>query len=226
MKKLSQFSGCLVAGMLAMMVLSGCRSTPPPSFGSAVDFGNDPLLANQPAALPGTAAAGSTNAAPGKGVTIKPEDSISISFVDPMGTVIAPFTGRVSEEGTVTLPLIGAVKAAGRTAAELQKDIHDAYVPKYYLRMTVTVQGQERFYYVGGEVKAPNRYLWVGEITLTKAIQTASDFTDWAQKKKVTITRADGKAVGPINCVRVLEGKDPDVPIFPGDKVYVPRRGF
>ena len=85
---------------------------------------------------------------------------------------------------------------------------------------------QDRFYYVGGEVKSPNRYVWAGEITLTKAIQTASDFTDWANKKKVTITRAEGKSVGPINCVRVLDGKLADPPVYPGDKIFVRRRGF
>lgn len=224
MKKLSQILGCLGAVVVAAMLVAGCKSTPAPTFSSTVDFGSDPLTANsgiKPAA-PSVSSAGTTN--PVNKVTFKPEDTVSITFVGPEGLVIAPFNGRVSEDGIITLPLIGSVKAAGKTATELQKEIHDAYVPKFYLRLTVTVQGQERFYYVGGEVKAPNRYLWVGEITLTKAIQTAGDFTDWARKSKVTITRADGKSVGPVDCVKVLEGKIADVPVFPGDKVYVPRK--
>jgi protein involved in polysaccharide export with SLBB domain len=184
---------------------------------------NDPLFASDP--LGGNAAGGGNNSGKG-GVIIKPEDTLSITFIGPEGVVMPPFEGRVSEEGYVTLQLIPPIKAAGKTATELQKDINDAYVPKYYLRLTVTVRAADRFYYVGGEVKAPNRYLWAGEITLTKAIQTASDFTDWAQKKKVIITRGDGKRIGPINCVKVLEGKIPDVPVYPGDKIYVPRRGF
>ena len=203
-------------------VLAGCQSTPPPSFSSGLEFSNDPLFASEPVPSGTTAGAGSTS----KGVILKPEDLVSVSIVGPEGIVIAPFQGRISEDGTITLQLIGAIKAAGKTASELQKDIHDAYVPKYYLRLTVTVGGQDRLYYVGGEVKAPNRYLWAAEITLTKAIQTASDFTDWAQKKKVTITRIDGKVVGPINCTKVLEGKIADPPILPGDKIYVPRKNW
>ena len=217
MKTASQFVWGLCALVAAAFVLVGCQSTPPPTFSSGFDV-NDPLLASDPLT------SGGTNGP--FGIIIKPEDSITVTFLGPEGQVLPPFEGRVSEDGTITLQLIGAVKAAGKTAGELQKDIHDAYVPKYFQRLTVTFRGQDRFYYVGGEVKSPNRYVWAGEITLTKAIQTASDFTDWANKKKVTITRADGKTVGPINCVRVLDGKLTDPPVYPGDKIYVPRRGF
>ena len=215
MKKVRQIIGSAVGLLLAVFVLAGCQSTPTPDFPSGGDIGNDPLFPSD------SLSGGGTN---NVGYTLKPEDTISITFIGPEGQVIAPFEGRISENGTITLQLIGAIKAAGKTASELQKDIHDAYVPKYYLRLTVTVRGTDRFYYVGGEVKIPNRQVWLGEITLTKAIQTAGDFTDFADKKKVRITRANGKAVGPVNCVKVLEGKIPDPPIYSGDKIYVPRR--
>ena len=217
MKTASQFVWGLCALVSAAFVLVGCQSTPPPTFSSGFDM-NDPLFISDPLVSGGTNGLGRT--------IIKQEDSITVTFLGPEGQVLPPFEGRVSEEGTITLQLIGAVKAAGKSAGELQKDIHDAFVPKFFQRLTVTVREQDRFYYVGGEVKSPNRYTWAGEITLTKAIQTASDFTDWANKKKVTITRADGKAVGPINCVRVLDGKLADPRVYPGDKIYVPRRGF
>jgi len=214
MKKVRQIIGAIGLLLVTALVLAGCQSTPPTPFNSGVDFSSDPLFASDP-----LSGGGGTN----KGVAFKPEDAISIAFIGPEGAVIPQFDGRVSEDGTITLPLIQSVKAAGKTAGELQKDIHDAYVPKFYLRLTVTVRVQERLYYVGGEVKAPNRQVWSSEITLTKAIQTAGDFTDWANKKKVTITRADGKTVGPINCTKILEGKLADPPISPGDKIYVPR---
>jgi len=209
--------------LLALMALvSGCQTGPTPTFSSGWGSGSDPLFSNDPLAA---GAAGATNGLRG-GIIIKPEDPITITFIGPEITPIAPFEGRVSEKGTITLPLIGTVQAAGRTAAELETDIHAAYVPKYYVRLTVTVRGQERYYYVGGEVKVPNKYPWVGEITVTKVIQTAGDFTDWANKKKVTVTRADGSTIRSINCVRILEGKSPDVPVYAGDKIHVPRRYF
>ena len=202
--------------LVAVFALAGCQSAPTPAISSGLDL-NDPLFASD------TLSGGQTK----QGVVFKPEDSIGITFIGPEGAVMPPVEGRVSEDGFVTLPLLSEpVKVAGKTAAEVQRDVHNAYVPKYYLRLTVTVRGQDRVYYVGGEVKAPSRQAWVGEITLTKAIQTAGDFTDWANKKKVRITRLDGSTVGPINCVKILEGKTPDVPVYSGDKIYVPRRGF
>lgn len=223
MKKVSQFIGTIGCLLMAAFILAGCRSSQPSaSFSSDVDANNNVLFASDPFSPTGGVNGSATSS---KGIIIKTEDMLNITFVGPEGIVIAPFDGRVSEDGNITLPLIGSIKAAGKTASELQKDIHNAYVPKYYLRLTVTVRTADRFYYVGGEVRTPNRYLWTGEITLTKAIQTAADFTDWADKKKVKITHADGTSVGPFNCTKILEGKIVDPPILPGDKVFVPRKG-
>ncbi len=61
----------------------------------------------------------------------------------------------IKEDGTITLPLIGSVYAVGKTAGELQNEIYTNYVPKYYVRLTVTVKSGDRVYYVGGEVKSP-----------------------------------------------------------------------
>ena len=223
MKKVSQIIGTISCLLLAAFIVTGCRSAAPTTmFSSEVDSANNPLFASDPFHSPGGSSGSSTS---GKGLVIKVEDMLNITFVGPEGIPIAPFDGRVSEDGYITLPLIGSIKAAGKTATELQKDIQDAYVPKYFVRLTPTVRTQDRFYYVGGEVRQPNRYIWTGEITLTKAIQTAGDFTDWAAKKTVKITHADGSTVGPFNCIKILEGKATDPVVNPGDKVFVPRKG-
>ena len=44
--------------------------------------------------------------------------------------------------------------AAGKTMRQLQEEIHDRYVPKYYRIMTPSVETRDRFFSVGGEVKA------------------------------------------------------------------------
>jgi protein involved in polysaccharide export with SLBB domain len=220
MKKLRLWIGGFCSLLALAVVLSGCQTGPTPTFSSG-GGGFDPLFAADPLS-PG--AGGGTN--DNRRWVFNPEDNINITFIGPEGTLIPPFDGRISEQGTITLPLIGTVQAAGKTAAEIERDIHKAYVPQYYLRLTVTVRGQARFYFVGGEVKVPNRYEWTGELTVTKAIQTAGDFTDWANKKNVTVTRADGSTIRSINCVKILEGKSPDVPVYAGDKIHVRRRIF
>jgi protein involved in polysaccharide export with SLBB domain len=134
-----------------------------------------------------------------------------------------PSNQIIKDDGTINLPFIGSVKAAGKTPGELQNDIHDLYVPKYYVRLTVSVTSQDRVYYVGGEVKQPGRQLYVGTTTVTQAIQSAGDFTDFANRSKVLLIRANGQRIK-VNCIKALEDPSQDPPVYPGDQVQVPRR--
>jgi protein involved in polysaccharide export with SLBB domain len=49
---------------------------------------------------------------------------------DGVGTV-APYICRVSEKGTVTLPVVGELDVAGKTLAQVESIVIDAYYPKY-----------------------------------------------------------------------------------------------
>ena len=44
---------------------------------------------------------------------------------------VTPYVCRVSESGTITLPVVGEIKAAGKTLAEIESAVIDAYYPKY-----------------------------------------------------------------------------------------------
>ena len=125
----------------------------------------------------------------------------------------------VKGDGTITLWYSKTFHVAGKTRGQVEKEIHDAYVPDYWVNATVTVshQVQSRFYYVGGEVKAPGRQVYIGRISVTRAIQSAGDFTDWANKKKVQLIRSNGEKKV-INCVKALEKPELDLEVFPGDK--------
>lgn len=134
-----------------------------------------------------------------------------------------PAEQKVKENGTVSLKYIGSVKAVGLTAGQLEKAIHDAYVPKFYKHISVVVVADNQFFYVSGEVKNPNRHPHVSELTVTKAIASAGGFTDFAKRSKVTITRLAGKQET-IDCDKVLKDPTLDLPVYPGDKIHVPRR--
>ena len=136
-----------------------------------------------------------------------------------------PTDERVKEDGTITLMLNKTFKADGKTHAELAKEIRATYVPDYFVNMTVTIQPvtATQFYYVGGEVKEENRQVYIGSITVTKAIQSAKGFTDFARKNKVELTRADGRKYV-INFIKAQKDPTLDLEIFPGDKIWVPRR--
>ncbi|PAW81862.1 MAG: hypothetical protein B9S33_15940 [Pedosphaera sp. Tous-C6FEB] len=131
----------------------------------------------------------------------------------------------ISEDGKITLHLDKTFSAAGKTRSQLEKEIKEYYVPSFYTRMTVTVKQEERFVYVGGFVKSPNRYPFTPGLTLLKAISSAGDFSEFGDKTEVTITRVgDRKEV--VDCKKALKDPKLDRPLFPGDRVYVPRRFF
>jgi polysaccharide export outer membrane protein len=149
---------------------------------------------------------------------------VTITMAD-TPTPIPLFEGKIKEDGTITLTLNQTFRAAGKTPGDLEQEIRARYVPKYFKYMTVTVkqEGNTLWYYVDGEVKAPNRQLYTSRITVSKAITSAGGFTDFANKKKVKLTRLDGRSQI-INCVKARDDSSLDLEVYPGDKIYVPRR--
>jgi protein involved in polysaccharide export with SLBB domain len=136
---------------------------------------------------------------------------------------IPPHQEPIKEDGTITMPDIGHVQAAGKTAGELQNEIYNLYVPKLYRHLTVTINPGERVYYVTGEVKLPGRQLYAGQMTVTKAITTAGDFTDFANHKKVWLIRANGQRIK-VNCNKAIQDSSQDPLVYPNDQIQVPRR--
>lgn len=159
-------------------------------------------------------------------------DKIRIDF---SGTpeIIQPVETDVHQDGTVgRLALItNSIVADGKTPGELEKEITDAYVPRYYHQMGVTVTVSARFFYVGGQVgggnnsSSGNRILYTGPTTILRAIQAAGDFTPYANRHKVQITRSIDKTIEKEDCVKALSHPELDLPVYPGDLIYVGRRG-
>ena len=91
---------------------------------------------------------------------------------------------------------------------------------------SVAVKQEERFFYVSGRVRVPNRYLYSGEIKASQAIATSGGFDQFARRTKVEVTRA---ATGKVEIVDVeAANKNPklDITIYPGDRIYVPESPF
>src|SRR5579872_5719745 len=79
------------------------------------------------------------------GTTFHVGDAITVSGILPTQDNqigFPPVSQRVAEDGTINLPLVGSVTAVGKTAADLQREIHDRYVPKYFQGLNVTVKGE------------------------------------------------------------------------------------
>lgn len=150
-------------------------------------------------------------------------DMVTINFSGVEVPPVIKHEERIRDDGNITLPYIGAVKAAGLTRAELQESILTNYVPRFYTRLTVNVGSEARWFYVQGQVKAPGRYPFAGEMTVSKCVAAAGDFTDFAKRGKVEITRANGKKEK-VNWYDSQKDPRKDLPIYPGDLIFVPRR--
>lgn len=152
---------------------------------------------------------------------LRVSDLVAVSFQN--GPDLGLHEERIKEDGTITLKHIGAVQAAGKTVGELQRDIYSKYVPKYYPNLVVTVRAEDRYFFVDGEVKIPNRYVYSGQQTVLRAIATAQGFTDFAAKERVELTRVDGRKFI-IDCKKAQKKPELDLPVYPGDRILVPRR--
>ena len=150
-------------------------------------------------------------------------DTVTISFSG-LDTPPPDLQKPIKEDGTIDMPDIGQIQAAGKTPGELEDLIHSRYVPAIYTHLNVTVRTtSDQVYFVRGEVRQPGRLIYVGPITVTKAITSAGDFTDFANRRNVVLIRSSGQRFK-LNCVQILNGDAPDPPVFPGDQIEVRRR--
>src|SRR6185503_17119683 len=93
------------------------------------------------------------------------------------------------DDGLLTLPMNVQVQAVGKTPTQLQAEIRKAYVPRYYVNLTVVVKAQDRYVYVDGEVKVPNHQFHIDGLTVLRAISTAGGFTDLPKNRRTEFGR-------------------------------------
>ena len=131
----------------------------------------------------------------------------------------------VDTSGNINLPLIGAVRSAGRTAGEMSSDIA-ARLASQYLRdpqVTVTVkEAASQKITVDGAVTKPGVYEMRGSTSLLQAVAMAEGPTRVADLTKVAVFRSiDGRrsvAVFDLSAIRQGRASDPQVL---GDDVVV-----
>ncbi len=122
----------------------------------------------------------------------------------------------VGDNGAVSMPLIGDVKANGLTRAQLEHEMEIKLAQGYLKNPKVSVSVLSyRPFYIYGEVTKPGEYPYASGMRVTSAVATAGGYTYRAQEGYVVVTR-DGKDR------RAL----PDMLILPDDVIRVPERYF
>jgi polysaccharide export outer membrane protein len=140
---------------------------------------------------------------------------------------------RVNDNGELEVPYIGLVPAEGRTCKELAYSIKALLEKEYYYHATVILavdrvsEKSRGRIYVYGSVRGqgPQEIPPDESYTVSKAVIRAGGFGDFANKRKVKLTRKNGQDFT-IDLKRVIEEghTDEDIVLQPDDQIYIPQR--
>ena len=205
MKKLASFWSFAFFA-LALLLVSNC--------------GMDASQANKPVVTASASGADPTE------YRISQQDILQISVfqVNDLNSAV-----QVSQDGNITLPLIGKAQVAGRTTSEAEEIIAGKLQQKYLQspQVSVSVKTYGKRITVSGEVKAPKVLPDDGNTTLSQAIANAGGTSDLANAQRVHIARSTNQHVQDetYNLEDVHAGKATDPLLHGGDIVVVEQSG-
>lgn len=173
-----------------------------------------------------TTDAGTTSKAHDDSFIIGNEDVLAVSvWKEPDLTKSLP----VRSDGKISMPLIGEMQAAGRTPAQLEREIAGK-LQNYITAPEVTViveKVNSKKFNILGEVTKPGSYSLTQASTIVDAIALAGGFRDFAKKSGVYVLRKkpDGQETKiSFNYKDFIKGKNPgqNIQIEPNDTIIVP----
>jgi polysaccharide export outer membrane protein len=194
----------LSCALLVLLIASGCGSTP-----------KDPPFSPETG----------IRTVPPEPLLIREGDVLTITFP---GAPTLNANQQVRRDGKITLGLVGEVAAAGKTVAELEKELVKLYDSQLVSKeVTVSVQSSTFAIYVTGTVMRPGKITTDRPITAVQAIMEAGVDHTRANLKAVRVVRTlTGKTeYFTLNVRDVLIGKEvSQFWLKPGDIVYIPER--
>lgn len=148
-------------------------------------------------------------------------------------------TALVRPDGMISVPVAGAVMAAGRTpeelAAAVRQQLSDAFLepPTVHVALLALGEPEEQellSIYVLGEVNNPGRFEVKEPIGLLQALSLAGGPGTFAAKRRVQVRQATKQGVERVTVVNydaIEEGAAaPGLLLGDGDTVVVPERGL
>jgi len=203
----------IVTGVLAL-AMSGCMRTPTPVSTSRADLD---ALAYRGSAPVMPARVANAYAATEGPYRLDAGDKLRIVVFGQEGL---SNTYAVDAGGSITMPLIGGVRAKGLSPAELAGVItarlKHGYIREPYVAVEIEAY---RPFFILGEVTAPGQYPYVPNMTAESAVAIAGGFTPRAQRGEVKLTRT--YPAGPLTSMVPLA-----TTLKPGDTLLIGERWF
>jgi polysaccharide biosynthesis/export protein len=219
----------LLIGLLGIAGCAGGGAPQLPTAGPAGAPAAAPPLAAPPPAVPPAPAVSLVPPARDDGdYKLAPKDQINLTV---HGQKDLTRTLRVSQSGTITVPLVGEVQAAGLSTPELERRIEDRLRGGYLMNPRVSVMVSEfqgRQFMVMGAVQQPGAFpLKANHTTMMLALSEAKGVKESADRVAYVL-RAHPRPGEPqpvmVDLDALLRQGHPghNVVVEPGDSVYVP----
>jgi polysaccharide biosynthesis/export protein len=126
----------------------------------------------------------------------------------------------VSSDGTISMPLVGTVPAAGKDPAAIATAIQTKLAEGYLRDPKVSAEViAYRPFFILGEVKAPGQYPYATGLTVLNAVATAQGFTPRANRGAAMIRRAGATE-------EMAYRLTPELRVLPGDTIRLGERFF
>ena len=158
---------------------------------------------------------------------IERDDFLAVSFwqYPTLNTQI-----RVVDDGTIELPTVGKVNAAGYTIAQLEKEIvrqFAFYNAKVTQAKVSVIEFGSKKAYINGQVPRPGKYTFAVMPTLWQLILEAGGPLETANLSEVSLVRGSGPEMGKVSALDLAEVLNrnaiTELPkLMPGDIVYIP----
>jgi polysaccharide export outer membrane protein len=139
--------------------------------------------------------------------------------------------GPIRPDGTITMPLVGDLKAAGKTPTQLRDDIRQRlsdYIKLDEVVVTVSVTGINSYFVtVIGSVESPGNFVSKKYLTVTEAVALAGGpnrFTSGSDAYILRIARSGGVRRIPINWAQLKRGVflQQNIYLMRGDRIVFP----
>jgi polysaccharide biosynthesis/export protein len=227
-----RFLAAIVIVMMAL-VLAGCPGGGVGDTGGNGSFEETGASAENAGAVGGAAAASAQKIfAENQSLGGSPDSAdYKISALDVLEVTVFGVpdlsrTTQVSSSGVITLPLINAVKAGGKTQSQLEKDIASKLAAAYLQSPQVTVFVKEynsQKITVDGAVKKPGIFPVTGQTSLIQAIALAEGLSTVADPSGIIIFRIvnNKRLAARFDLKQVRSGKIQDPILKAGDIVMV-----
>jgi protein involved in polysaccharide export with SLBB domain len=184
--------------------------------------------ASQPATSTSRAAASAPASTGGvsvpAGYILSPNDQVAVEV---FGEDDLRTSGRLTPEGNLNVPLLGAIHLGGLTPTQAASRLTELYSRDYLvnpkINVTLVAYGSRRFTILG-QVGHPGIFEMSPDgIDLLEAVAMAGGYTRIAAPERITVRRhnASGDQIIKVNAKRFTKGKGGGFRVEPGDTITV-----